>query len=193
MWEICDQNNWDEIILKPCISAGSVGVVRLKKNDLINSSLDLVSQILNKQEPYMMQPFVESILTHGELSLLYFNGKYSYAIKKTLKEGSFNWGNYKPVVADSKALDMGEYIMKSALDIIPFKRKRTTESYVYPLLYARIDLLKDANGSYVLGELEIFEPCLYFNFLQNTDKVEQVTSEISDCVNLWLQKINERL
>ena len=99
--------DWSDIVIKPMISAGSFGLKRLKSDSVEAGSF--LTQLRSKGFPFeflgdtyiippsdvIVQRFVPDIL-NGEVSLLYFGGKYSYAVIKKAKAGDFRshpiWG-----------------------------------------------------------------------------------------------------
>jgi len=185
---VCEENGWSDIILKPCISAGSFGVEKLKMEDLIDQN-ELLTSILNSGKPYVMQPFVSSILKHGEYSLLFFNGTFSHAKQKTLKPGTFTWSSHEDVTPDQSAMILAQKVLDSAIELIPVKKNNEVTCSNYPLLYARVDLLVDENGNYMLGELEIFEPLLYFTDLEEEDQTK-AAELMANTIQSWLNNID---
>ena len=98
----------------------------------------------------MCQPFLPQI-AEGEISLVYFQKKFSHALLKVPKDDDFRvqeefGGKITSLSPDHKLLEIGDHIMSSVED---------------DLLYARVDLVPYEN-SYALMELELIEPSLYF-------------------------------
>ena len=97
----------------------------------------------------MIQPYLPTIETEGETSLLFFGGRFSHAVNKRPVTGEFRiqlqyGGIYTPVpTPPAGALALAEQTL-AAIDA--------------PLLYARIDMVRDDDGSPRLMELEIIEP-----------------------------------
>ena len=101
--------------------------------------------------PAMLQPYLPAIESEGEISLVYLGGAFSHAIGKRPKAGDFRvqpeWGaDIGPQAAAADELAAAARIL-SAID--------------EPLLYARIDLVRELDGAPVLMELELVEPDLY--------------------------------
>lgn len=135
-------------VLKPAISATAD---RTFKGDKI-----FLTDILTEENVYapnenlMLQPFAESVVSKGEFSFLFFNGKFSHAVQKLPKANDFrvqneHGGTWDYFDANSKMLSQAELVMK-ALGHRP--------------LYARVDMV-EWNGTLHLMELELFEPMLY--------------------------------
>lgn len=102
----------------------------------------------------MVQPYLQSIETVGELSLIYFDGRFSHAVRKVPQAGDFRVqpefdGIITPHAPSAAERAAAEAVL-AAVD----------ES----LLYARIDLVFGSGGTPELMELEAIEPDLYLGF-----------------------------
>jgi glutathione synthase/RimK-type ligase-like ATP-grasp enzyme len=138
-----------EIVVKPQVGAGSIRTVRLKRNawseaDLINGPLDAA----------MIQPYLSAIETEGERSLFWFGGKYSHAIRKVPKSGSWlaNIPGQTNFVADQPPPE--------AMQAAEAARERAPKD----LLYVRIDLVLGDDGKWRVIEIEAIEPYLFLDF-----------------------------
>jgi glutathione synthase/RimK-type ligase-like ATP-grasp enzyme len=142
--------NTEEIIIKPCISAGAENTYRIHIEEQDSCLPSLLTTFAQKD--YMVQPFIPNIITEGEYSLMYFSGKHSHSILKTPKLGDFRvqeeYGSrLLNVVPDEKMQNLSNKALKS-LPEIP--------------LYARVDMVRDGDDYFIM-ELELIEPSLYFN------------------------------
>lgn len=136
------------LIVKPTISAGAYKTLKIEAGDNLASAL-----LEAPTGPAMIQPFMPTIASHGETSLLFFGGQFSHAVnKRPGSEGEFRiqvqfGGLYQ-------ALDtVPEAAMALAL--------KTLEAIDEPLLYARIDMVPDETGQWCLMEAELIEPDFY--------------------------------
>jgi len=135
----------ETLIVKPQVSASAYRTLKIRPGDPIEDG---------PEGPAMIQPFLDQVGGEGELSLVYFNGEYSHAIRKVAARGDFRvqpeWGghitDYTPD-ADVRAA-----------------AERVLESVEEPLLYARVDLVRDNAGRPQLMELELVEPDLYLGY-----------------------------
>lgn len=132
------------LIVKPTVSAGAWRTLRLSRGEALTEAPD---------GPAMIQPYLKSIETGGETSLLFFGGRFSHAVNKRPVPGDFRiqmqfGGLYMPVTPDATALALAEQVL-AAID--------------EPLLYARIDLARDDAGRWVLMEAELIEPDFYLD------------------------------
>ena len=72
----------EELIIKPTVSATAMHTYRLTEYDP-----ELTEVFVGR--PFMVQPFVTSIVERGEYSVFYFGGEYSHAILKAPKADDF--------------------------------------------------------------------------------------------------------
>lgn len=139
--EIRRRRGWDEVVVKPRVSAGSRHTVRTR------SGLDLPPG-----HRWMVQPYVDSVAAEGELSLVFFGQQLAHAVCKRPTPGDFRvqaelggrFSRFEPSLS----------LLQSSL--------RCLQQLPAPCLYARVDWLVAPGGSYWLGELEAIEPSLYF-------------------------------
>ncbi|MBY0516669.1 MAG: hypothetical protein K2P81_07170 [Bacteriovoracaceae bacterium] len=141
----------NDVVVKPVISAGGFETYHLTQNDI--KSFDWKKLPWDTHE-FMAQEFLPAILTEGEYSLLFFNGEFSHALRKTPKQGEFrvqdDHGGRVHAWQPSK-LELSESL--SILNKIP-----------YPFSYCRLDLAKNPEGKLMIMEIELIEPELFFRF-----------------------------
>jgi glutathione synthase/RimK-type ligase-like ATP-grasp enzyme len=134
----------DELIVKPTVSATAEHTYRLRSFE--PGLTDVFSD-----RPFMVQPFVPAIVTEGEYSLFYFNGDYSHTILKTPKPADFRVQEEHGGIIT--AVSPGDELLKAGAGVFEM---------IAPVpLYARVDLVRDAGGGFLLMELELIEPALY--------------------------------
>jgi hypothetical protein len=133
------------LVVKPAISGGAEGTYRLEPTDLIPDDVMGAEMLI--------QPLIPTIADEGEYSLFYFGTRFSHAILKRPAAGDFRvqeqFGG-KEVTIDPPA---GAFSLAQA----------TLSATPVPLLYARIDMVRDAHGLFRLMELELIEPALYLS------------------------------
>lgn len=139
-----------EIIIKPCISAGSKNTIRVQKTE-VDAQKEIVWEMLLKAD-YMAQPLMHEV-QEGEWSFIFFNGKHSHTIIKKPKSGDFRvqqiyGGTIEPVQQTKTVIDCAAAYLQH------FAKKA---------FYARIDGLM-VNGKFMLMELELIEPFLYLSY-----------------------------
>lgn len=140
-----------ELIIKPAIGASADDTFRLPQ-DLPDTALGEICGRFEGREA-LVQPFLQSIEDQGEFSLFFFGGALSHSIQKVPKRGDFRVQEEHG--GDIRALPYPDADLvqaaQAAIECVPQR-----------LLYARVDLVRDAEGSPRLMELELIEPGLYF-------------------------------
>lgn len=143
----------EQIVLKPRISANADNTFWLSKANA-KQSLTAINDAFRERD-FMIQPFMEHIVSEGEYSLFYFNGDYSHAILKTPKADDFrvqeeHGGRLTKIEPEPVLVEHAEQCMKAI-----------SELFNMPL-YARVDFVRHQTG-FALMEAELIEPSLYFN------------------------------
>ena len=146
------QLNADQVVVKPFIGAGATDTFWLNSD----SSPELLQLIetLYQGRLALAQPFVESVLSYGEISLTFFGGEYSHTVLKTPKTGDFRVQEEHGGIIQCIDPDP---------EIITFAR-RSLAAVQSDLLYARVDLVFLANQQPAIMELELIEPSLYLSY-----------------------------
>lgn len=136
----------DAVVIKPVISGGADGTYVLGPDAPIPADV--------QGRNMLIQPVMDAIMSEGEYSLFYFGGAFSHAILKTPAKGDFRvqeqFGGREVAV---EAPDAAQALASATLHAAP----------VAPL-YARVDMVRDAEGAFRLMELEVIEPSLFFKF-----------------------------
>ena len=131
----------DRLVAKPQISAGAWQTIRWSPGGTLTGG---------PEGPAMIQPYLEAIETEGEVSLLFFGGRFSHAIAKRPQPGDFRvQPEFDGVIT---AYDPAPDELAAAMAVLAAIEER--------LLYARIDLVRGADGP-MLIEIELIEPDLY--------------------------------
>jgi glutathione synthase/RimK-type ligase-like ATP-grasp enzyme len=148
-----------EYVVKPTISAGSRDTARFGagEGDAARAA-DLVAAIHASGRAAMVQPYVASVDARGETATLFFGGTFSHAIHKgpLLKPGAAPTSEvFAPETIESREASAAERAV--AERVLAYATERFG-----PLVYARIDLVEDADGAPLLLELELTEPSLFF-------------------------------
>lgn len=147
--ELFDELQAEQLVVKPVIGANADDTFRLSVDDAqTQTAIDTF-----RDRGLMVQPFVDSIKSPGEFSLFYFADEYSHCVLKTPKSGDFrvqeeHGGAIRSFVADEEMRSVGQLVIQAV---------------EFDLLYARVDLVRTADGLAVM-ELELIEPSLYFPY-----------------------------
>lgn len=135
----------DALVIKPAVSGGGYRTTRLKPGERLQTPPDGVA---------MIQPYLSGLETEGELSLLFFGGRFSHAVRKIPARGDFrSQPDFGAAVSAVVPSDAAMAAAERVLSIIGGD-----------LLYARIDLVPGPDGSPVLIEAELIEPDFYLGF-----------------------------
>jgi glutathione synthase/RimK-type ligase-like ATP-grasp enzyme len=138
-----------EVVIKPAVSVGAYDTLRA---DPASAEAAAYLEQLLQSGDVLIQPYLPEIEA-GEVSLIYFGGTFSHAVRKTPADGDFRvqvmYGGsnaaYQPTAAERALGD-------AAVAAVP-----------QSLAYARADLLTTAAGP-LLMELELIEPQLFLEF-----------------------------
>jgi O-ureido-D-serine cyclo-ligase len=144
-----------DFVVKPAVGAGSRDAQRHGREHR-EQAIAHVRRLLHQRRAVLLQPYLRKIDEHGETALLFFDGVFSHAVGKgpLLRRGEapttdlYAKETITPCEASSDELDVAQ----RALAAIPFER---------PLLYARVDLIRDDDGAPRLLELELVEPSVF--------------------------------
>ena len=94
---------------------------------------------------------MQSILSEGEYSLFYFGGAFSHAILKIPASGEFR-------SQEERGAEIRRVDPEPGLRLCG---QRALEAVSPAPLYARIDLVRNADSDFEVMELELIEPSLY--------------------------------
>ena len=102
----------------------------------------------------LVQPYLDSVDSYGERSIVLVDGELSHAIRKTARFSG-----------DSEKID-GPFPIAG-------DEREVAEAALAPygdLLYARVDMARDANNHPMVMELELVEPSLFFTRGEGSDE-----------------------
>ncbi|MDH4048901.1 MAG: hypothetical protein OEV63_12300 [Gammaproteobacteria bacterium] len=139
----------NDIIVKPIVSTNATDTFLLSK-PVDAATLKQLKKTF-AERPFVVQPFVASIRTEGEISLFYFGDRYSHAIQKIPKSSDFRVQEEHG--AEIFAIEPESSLRETADLVI---------SLVDPLpVYCRSDFVRGADGRFLVMELEMIEPSMY--------------------------------
>jgi hypothetical protein len=166
--DLMDDTGWDDLVVKPTVSAGSWRTIRVSRagrstsdsHFVLNSGAGGVPpyeaqmrELLATQD-LMAQRFLPSVLDQGELSLVFLGGCFSHAVRKTVGSAGGWWAHER-------------------LGGVNHAVRPTDEEYVWghevywalerrygPLRFGRIDGIRDESGALRLLECELAIPRL---------------------------------
>jgi glutathione synthase/RimK-type ligase-like ATP-grasp enzyme len=159
---------WQSFVLKPSVGAGSHETyIYHDKND--STFANNLGKITSRCTA-MVQPYMAGTVAYGERSLIVIEGTVTHSIRKSPRFA----GNDEsvtgphPIEAPERAL---------AEQVLAWLGK--------PLLYARIDCVRDDHGHPRVMELELVEPSLFFR--EHPSACEQLVSAL--CQRLGMDEL----
>ncbi len=139
------RQGWSDVVVKPAVDLGAMNLVR--------TPAERLGELLARYEQQtLVQPFLPSVASAGELSLVFIGGALSHSLRKRAAPGDFRvqplyGGTHEPVRVSDEAVAVAE----RALELAPGEA-----------VYARADLVAGERGL-ALIELELIEPALYLD------------------------------
>lgn len=137
--------NWNRIVVKPTVSAGSFRTETFASKDVLAAQAFFDALVADRDA--MVQMWMPSVMTYGERSLVWIDGVFSHAIRKSPRfaADAEQVSDEVPIADDERAF--GERVLAPIKD---------------GLLYARVDMVRDDQGVLRVMELELVEPSLFF-------------------------------
>jgi glutathione synthase/RimK-type ligase-like ATP-grasp enzyme len=143
-------STWKKAVIKPAVSASAWRTETISSADSSASKAAIDSA--SGHGDFLIQKFMPEVQDSGELSLIFFNNKYSHAVLKQPKSGEFRVQT--EYGGGAVAFQPEQKIIETAAQII--------SHFGNQVLYARVDgiVVKD---EFVLMELELIEPELFLD------------------------------
>lgn len=147
---------FEPAVVKPRVGAGGRGVVVF---DLEPGGPEGLDESQLQPGPWVVQPLVESVHTEGETSVFVLGGRVVSQVRKLPASGEIRvheeyGGTAEAVEVTTEAGDLALRTVEVAEKLL---------STVLP--YARVDLMRLADGQLVVSELEVVEPGLYLDIV----------------------------
>ena len=144
-------------VVKPSVGAGSVGAARFAADERL-AGAQHVARLHAAGHIAVIQPYLAGVERHGETALVFFNGSFSHAIRKSailvsgqrMVEGLYAAEEIERREPSGAELALAE----AALAAVPWRRK---------LLYARVDLVPDDDGRPRVLELELADCSVFLD------------------------------
>ena len=143
------------LVVKPAVGAGS-RATRRHPRTAVAEVLAHMRELLAAGRSVLLQPYLEGVDRDGETAVIHIGGAFSHAIRK---------GPLLPLGAPSTgALFAAEEITARTpeADELSVAQRVLAALPFGALLYARVDLIRDAAGAPCVLELELTEPSLFF-------------------------------
>jgi hypothetical protein len=151
--EIMRRRGWDEVVLKPAISAASHRAHRFSRSE--RAAAQACMQSLLADGDALIQRYMEGFASSGERALIWIDGEFTH---KVVKMPRFH-GEAEAVSGARQVTEEERAIGRKALSCVDDE-----------LLYARVDVV-DFDGNPVVSEFELMEPSLFF--AQNPEALQR--------------------
>jgi len=150
--EIFKNKKFNEIVIKPTVSGAARNTFRLSKSNYQQKEKLIIN--LLKTQDFIIQPFIKSITSFGEISIMLINGEYTHSVIKKAKKGDYR-------VQDDHGGSVELFIPTK--EQINFAIKTYNACNPKPL-YARVDIIIDNNQKLAISEIELIEPEFWYRF-----------------------------
>jgi glutathione synthase/RimK-type ligase-like ATP-grasp enzyme len=149
---VIEQEGLDEVVVKPRVSLSAVDTFRSARATAARDEARWAALVARRD--VLVQPFLPAVQTEGERSIVLLGGRFAHAVDKTPRAGDFrvqsDHGGTRRRVEPSE----GEVALAMRIAALA----------PGPLLYARVDLVRDGDG-WSLMELEAIDPELYLGLV----------------------------
>ncbi len=142
--DLMADRGWHDVVAKPVVGAGSFLTDRI--TDPQSPAARAFWGTLCGDREVMVQPYLSSVETYGERSLIWIDEELTHAVRKSPRLGDAQ----EQVSAALPIAHAERELAEAVIADIP-----------YELLYARIDLIRDDHDQPLLAELELVEPSLF--------------------------------
>jgi hypothetical protein len=140
------QQGWRRAIIKPAVSASAYATL-LVTSETMQLGQSHLDRFLPTHD-MLLQPFVETVTSSHERSLMYIEGEFTHAVVRKPALNLAPSAEERLVTPKEEELLLAQTI----LGLLPS-----------PPLYARVDLIHDEAGALRLMELELVEPTLWLS------------------------------
>jgi glutathione synthase/RimK-type ligase-like ATP-grasp enzyme len=140
--------DWEEAVMKPTISADGFSTERTSRATAASDQGTLDAMLVRGD--VLIQPLVPEIRTRGEISMMFFAGRFSHAVNKRPQAGEFR-------VQERLG---GRIVRTDPPPALIACGQAVLDQHAPGCLYARVDTVVAADR-FVLMEIELVEPSLY--------------------------------
>lgn len=145
---VLHDHGWSRSVIKPVVGLATRNVMMVDGSPASIERAQAHADMLLADQDVMVQPYLDSVDTYGERALVFIDGEYSHAARKTA---------FQPLAATGEA---GETAVVAEPDEIEVAKH--VAGMVDGALYARVDLVRDWAGRPIVIEFELVEPTLFF-------------------------------
>lgn len=142
-----------DVVVKPVVGAGSRDAARHSSAE--NAYLHL-SRLLADGRAVLVQPYMSEIDIQGETGLVYFNGEFSHAFRKSAiltRDAPPTSELFAPEEISPRDPNRAELELAN----------NAIAACAGDLLYARVDIVPGQHGAPLISELELTEPSFFLD------------------------------
>jgi hypothetical protein len=147
--DVVRARGWREVVVKPAVSGGSRDTMRVTP-DALEDAGEAHLRSLAAREDVLVQPYVSSVEGYGERAVVWIDGELTHAVRKSPR-----------FIGDAESVSEAVPIAPDEAELAR-RAVAVAAAATAPLLYARVDVARDATGAPRLMELELVEPSLFF-------------------------------
>ena len=158
--EIMERRGWSKGFLKPVVGACASNTKRFAVSEVTDAQYWL-DELLEVGTQMMLQPYIETVETEGEYSAVFFGDKLSHCVQKI------------PVTGDYRVQDdfgASDYLVEakdvSEMLLVAHQTLEVLQNRFTDVLVTRMDFLHMQTGDWVINEVEMIEPSLFFRHSQ---------------------------
>lgn len=176
---------WSRAFIKPLLGASARETLRLRAevpDELAAAQRHVDRLVIDHDEDLVVQPYFDNVEREGELSAIWLAGQLSHGVRKVPVAGDYRVQDDYGAHDEPWSLDAGAHALCERV-FAGLDRVLARLGVSGPLLYARVDMLRGADGLLVLNELELVEPSLFFRHCHGAGRVlAQALIEWTQCV-----------
>lgn len=138
---------WADAVVKPVVGVGGDGLERVGPDEPVPAG----------DGERLLQPYLASLETAGETSVILLDGVVSHVVRKVPAAGEYRAHEHRG--AAYRRVDA-----RPEQAAVAHAAWQAVVGYTgYEPMYARADLVEGPDGEVLLGELELIEPSLYLH------------------------------
>jgi hypothetical protein len=145
---LLEDAGWQKAVVKPAVSAYAYETMLVSRESVAMGQAH-IDRLLPTAD-LMVQPYMASVADYGERSMIFVRGELTHGVRRA------------PMLEtrDETQEQEATRVEASAEEVALAERVLRAAGHRY--LYARVDIVRDNNGSPMLMELEMVEPSLFF-------------------------------
>lgn len=156
---------YGDFIVKPTVSSGVRDIGRYSSVDIPQrqAAMSQAMALLSEGRDVMVQRYHEHIDVHGEMSLVFFNGLLSHAVQKQalMHPAQITDRKVREVVVQAHQPSERELLWGEQIRHVIHEYVRSRQGRDEQLLFNRVDVIPDGQGSFAVMEIALVDADLY--------------------------------